>query len=779
MASYMLPRLVFRGQFLAAPSTPNNWAKTFQNTPADWTENAEGSQLGKNNWNPFGGADVRFPTSRLVDAVTEPGTAWDGKGPKLVIETDYGRSVAKICDQDPMMQMMSRIFGLNMVIKNADTGEVYLQGHMHQTAFTDLTIGNFGPRARYTSAVKFAQINEPEAGNAALTQLYQLAGDPTETLGLTMMVGAHFHSDQSAEWANNGTGTFVIGPLSDQLEGFDNHQEVFQRRILPSEQDDNGQVELSTTYVALKDNVLTVDMINALNLTSQQLSKMATPQTAPDVRFQEASIGAITIAALNSDADIIFNDTEIAFSKPNASAILMRDEKISAEQFISLGTVDFTHAPSDADSLIETNGLIFDFTLSDQQASAAKSQPLAILAKEGDGYVIKSRETLAGINIAYTGGRAIATIGMEPGNDMAKTRVSVRQYSEVLDPSKYAAQLSVAPLKKAVNTANDGGAFSKAGGKVAFPENALTPSFSDDALMFSVRKEKEIASPRKTTSKGYTEIGGQLYQFNVEPNVSEAVLTVANDFIAQMVTQEQGQMDFICVLAMDTGSPKANPDFDTDVKPIMQQYANLYPVMSRYLFNLADEAQLQKNATILYFAFTASQTSGHYMPVTRDMPQWQRQTICNWLKTFMSEEQIGRMDAHAVAEVVPDLVSTRSASETSEILLSLSEHLGSTQTELADLLVQMGVPVNEDLEEILQIHGGEIVPKLMRLRKRALSKMRGDSGEDDEPKNARMIPARRVDVKAALKASFGDMDEAYAKQFSKAGVIYNVMHSKT
>lgn len=782
MTSYMLPRLVFRGQFLAAPSTPNNWSKTFQDTPKDWTQNTDqnGEPTGINNWNPFGGADVRFPTSRLVDAVTKPGVPWDRAGPRLVIDTDYERSVAKICDQDPMMQMMSRIFGLHLTIKNADTGAVYLKGRMHHTAFTDITGGTYGPRARYTSAVKFTQVTAPEDGNAALTALYELAADPSQTLGLTMMVGAHFHSDQSLEWANIGTGTFAIGPFADQLHGFDNHQEVFQRRILPSPIPQ--KLKLNTTYMACQGQVLTVDMANTFDMRSRQITPKSAKQTGPDTRFRETSgvpkkqIGKVTIAALQSDADIHFDATKITFTQSNKAQILTPGMTIHETQFTQLGVIDFSPTASDADSLLETTGLLFDFSLTAGQAAAAKSQPLAILQETDDGFVIISRETLAGINIAYTGGRAIATVGLEVNHDIAKTRISVRQYDKILDPANYAAQLSVAPAHIAY-TANDQTAFSEAGGKMGWPENALAPTLSDDVLAFHV--VKGITAPRQASSKGYTDIRGQIYQFNVEPNVSDEVMKIAGDFIQQMTAQEQGQMDFISVLALDTGKTKPNPDFETDVKPIMQQYANLYPVMSRYLFNLADEAQLQKNATILYFAFTASQASGHYMPVTRDMPQWQRQTICNWLKTFMSPEQIGRMEARAMAEVIPELTSDRAENDTSKVLHQLAEHVGATSTEIADLLVQMDVPVNADLDQIFEQNSEDLLPGLLALHQRANRRMRGAPDAHEDPKPIPIIPSRRANIADAVKETFGPIDAGYAKEFSKAGVIANLINSNT
>lgn len=802
MTSFLLPRLVFRGQFVAAPSTINNWSGTFQNAPVDFTQS---TPLGRNNWNAFGGADVRIINTRLVDAVTATGQSWDGSGGSLVIESDYSTSVAKIGDQDPMMQLMSRIFGLHFVIKDPATGKVHLKGEMHEAAFTDISGSTpYGPMARYTSAVRLSPAEAPGAGNAALQQLYDLAGDKAQTIGLTMMVGAHFHSDQSLEWANTGQGTFILGPLDDDLDGLGNHQVVFQRRLLPSQATFSQGLPsgyppqgLDTVYMAVSGDVLTVDMASAMASISKQLEAERAArrpmQTAPDVRFQEQAIGKLVVAALNSDCGIVFGPTEIGFQSAQdaQNPILGPNDKIQDTQFTKLAELDFAAKPNDADSLLETTGLVFDFSLSAAQAQAASTQPLALLQEASDGYLLVSRETLAGINIGYTGGRAIATKGTAVGQDFAQTRVSVSQYGKVLPASGYAAQLSVAPMAtgSAVNTANDAQAFTQAGGTLQTPADALTPRFSDDTLIFTVNQV--ISSPRKITAsdpKAYsTDIAGQLYQFNVEPNVSDAVVQSAGDFITFMTSAEQGKMDFICVLALDTGAPRTSLDFATDVQPIMQQYANLYPIMSRYLFDIADKEQMQKHAAILYFAFNAPQSSPHYMPVTRDMAQWQRRTICNWLTQFMSAEQIGALNDRVAAAAMAGLPGAPPPTDdTRKTLFRLAEHTALAPGELADTLAQLDLPLADVPEDAVSKGTADGPTALLRQMRRARRQMRrtrhneaGQTALDDtqDPQPAHQIDQRRPAVANALRDRYAEMSDDYADQFSKAGTIRNILKS--
>jgi hypothetical protein len=62
----------------------------------------------------------------------------------------------------------------------------------------------------------------------------------------------------------------------------------------------------------------------------------------------------------------------------------------------------------------------------------------------------------------------------------------------------------------------------------------------------------------------------------------------------------------------------------------MQQYANLYPVMLRFL-NLASEADCKANAGLLQLAFGLETANPNAMPVTRDLSPAKRNAILAWL----------------------------------------------------------------------------------------------------------------------------------------------------
>ena len=68
-----------------------------------------------------------------------------------------------------------------------------------------------------------------------------------------------------------------------------------------------------------------------------------------------------------------------------------------------------------------------------------------------------------------------------------------------------------------------------------------------------------------------------------------------------------------------------------NVKPIMEQYAKLYPWMNN-LFPLDDPTQLRQWASRLKVVFSFPTTDPRYMPVTRDLSKDKKKLILNWLK---------------------------------------------------------------------------------------------------------------------------------------------------
>lgn len=130
-------------------------------------------------------------------------------------------------------------------------------------------------------------------------------------------------------------------------------------------------------------------------------------------------------------------------------------------------------------------------------------------------------------------------------------------------------------------------------------------------------KAKDPGNPR-----GY--IDGQVY--GISYNFSDGYFSDCN------------QSNFLSFLVFDSVDPTkvSNPTWE-DIQPIMQQYANLYPLMSKGIFNLADKSVVDNNAEILKFVFGKDKQDPNYMPATRDLSRDKSAMILNYLNSVLSQ----------------------------------------------------------------------------------------------------------------------------------------------
>ncbi|WP_373399806.1 hypothetical protein V8V91_09295 [Algoriphagus halophilus] len=149
---------------------------------------------------------------------------------------------------------------------------------------------------------------------------------------------------------------------------------------------------------------------------------------------------------------------------------------------------------------------------------------------------------------------------------------------------------------------------------MVFPKTIKTDTLGKASLTV---KANDPGNPR-----GY--IDGQVY--GISYNFSDGYFSECN------------QNNFLSFLVFDSVDPEkvANPTWE-DIQPIMQQYANLYPLMSKGIFNLADQSIVDKNAEILQFVFSKDKEDPNYMPATRDLSRDKSAMIINYLNAVISK----------------------------------------------------------------------------------------------------------------------------------------------
>ena len=88
---------------------------------------------------------------------------------------------------------------------------------------------------------------------------------------------------------------------------------------------------------------------------------------------------------------------------------------------------------------------------------------------------------------------------------------------------------------------------------------------------------------------------------------------------------------FISVLVFNSYPEVASPTW-TDVKPILSQYAKLYPFMTTGVgINLANYTSVQQNLSAIRQVLTLPKENPGYMQVTRDLSRDKAELILKWI----------------------------------------------------------------------------------------------------------------------------------------------------
>jgi hypothetical protein len=109
--------------------------------------------------------------------------------------------------------------------------------------------------------------------------------------------------------------------------------------------------------------------------------------------------------------------------------------------------------------------------------------------------------------------------------------------------------------------------------------------------------------------------------------------------------------EFVSLLVWNAFEPDDPPTWYGCLQPIFQQYANLYPVMARFL-DLSDYNAVAANRKLLLLAFGLDTHDPNSMPVTRDLSAAKRHTILRWL-TEVGPDGLPRLGTPPVAVPEP------------------------------------------------------------------------------------------------------------------------------
>ena len=596
MSYISLPRIVFSGRFQADVSTVNNDVRHYSNQDFEsrfQLPQQPGSLIGNGWWNPEGSGAFRLIDVQVNQAFLSPQADASDKAVGLSVNAQVSRSSAVLVDLDPQMQNVSTLFGLRLQL--TDGKNAFFTGDFRPTAFRDMPLRGAFPSAKFTSVLTDVVWTDAAATSPVLAALRAGAEANGDSLAVNFMTYGFFRAGRFMGFLSGSIGLWRSGEPKSFFAG---------RRFAPA--DGNGSAQGINYFDADIDNgQLSVDLGNALPLVAGGVS----------------DIGRIFVAVLQQPDGVgasgLLPGTAEAATIATADALVLGEVKYQETNWLN-----------------ETAGIV-DFALDPVAASLAADHPLALLALLPSGqYQVLIRETVAGLccraedfvvrlDSTTTGtvdwqvkvfarrfGKPLANL---PMGLFAYPRMSGRGIGDPTDPSQ-----PVAPIPD-----------------INFPAECVVtsaPATSDGNGAWTISfRAKNPAAPR-----GY--LDGQLFQYQY------GITTVG--------VSAPHQLDFIVLHLRDAVTVPAQPDWASDVVPFMQQYDNLYPVMSKRLFSLADPKLAEANARLLSFAFTRPFDDPNHMPVTRDLSAGKRAIVLNWLAQF-SQDPVALVEMVAPLGVPP------------------------------------------------------------------------------------------------------------------------------
>jgi hypothetical protein len=576
-------RLHFAGRFQANVSTVNNDPAHFDNAifKPSYQKMQGPGMVPPNGWfNPQGDAAWRLLGCSVSSAWTPAGavTAGDPVLGYILADSDT-LAPAKLVDLDSEQQMVSEIWGLQVRIADA-AGNTLLRADYDPAAFMDIWArasassgGDNVAGAMYQSVLRNLQWADVSA-SPFLTALKAAASEGM--LSIKFNVDG-FNLDYTSPDFMTGRIVGTIGPASTS----EPHQVVIGRQFMAKAAPSNsffipqGKINFCAGVLDAAANCLYLDLGNAL------------PSTTAGGAMQ--NLGDLTLSACNPIALPGF---------PAGSTTV-------------LGTIAATGASgyaTDADWYARTAGVVvLPLTTAQVQAAAASQLLLtgaagAMISEWSNGMWVRADR------FVYR---------MSPG-DSAQIAVYATQFGRPLVGQSIAFTLDPSQLQP-----GSGFPYVAPSPPVATPTSALTfnatGSTDNDGRALLTLNVSDPGTPRNFGANGEDYgIDGQVY--GIRPAFADATFNVG----------PVNELNFISLLLWSGFTP-ANPITWTDLQPIFQQYANLYPVMNRFL-NLADYDSVVANAHLLLLAFGLDPANPNAMPVTRDLSPAKRNAILAWLK---------------------------------------------------------------------------------------------------------------------------------------------------
>ncbi|TRX36516.1 hypothetical protein FNW52_07865 [Flavobacterium sp. ZT3R18] len=626
------PRLTFSGQFQADPSTVNNDPTHFNNdTFQSEYQNYQTADAPNGWWNPDGTGNWRFIGCKITSVTYLDGTSTDN--PLLdpiigmsIMDTD-SRTAAKIVDLDSQQQMVSELWGLIVRIVSNE-GNTLLKGEYEVAAFSNIWFSRSIDKTRdsaaaatYQSIIKNINWNFGISNSRYLNELKTTSSDQ---LSIQFTLDRYNGNNTSPQFTL-GRIAGSIGPaLANEPKHF-----VLGRQLFPS-----GNVTNCNYATALVDEKLKQVVLDFGNALQFKTGGLVNETRDLHLVINTSSPTSPSYVAIGK---IKYSDLNWYMGTSGICTFTLNDEQLSLVSQYPLGITQSSSATIDVFTL-PTDTITFVYNECSEYVCADKfvfrlnpdqemPEPFVV-----NFYATSLGQPLPNATIALfqTG---INDNGYPPSIPNPPTTPD----QILLLPPYSFSNLAPSPINGSPTTALDISSDQSSPTTTATTDDngfvSITIPYNDPGF---VREFQYYALNSDQTEYQLTNydpsqfMDGQYYSVNY--CLDSQITNFPNNI---------NPSNSLSVLVFN--GPKTlseiEPDWENFIKPIMKQYANLYPLMSKGIFNLADKKVFKDNAQILKLVFGKDPYDPNYMPATRDLSAYKRTVILNYLQDIIDQQE--------------------------------------------------------------------------------------------------------------------------------------------
>jgi len=547
---------------------------TVNNTPGNYDPEVVNPNLG---WNPNGTGKWQLKDCTVQSVVYIDGTTCNTSADDPIIgspvqSTDQPQ-VAKVVDLDPEQQMATEIWGFQVQVGTASGPDSFV-GDFKVAAFSDIW---------------FRAVGSGVGGDAPMGAFFQSV---LRHIKWDEISGSRFLKELFEESPNELSIKFNLDGIN-----MDSTSSKFtQGRIVGT----IGPARDNEPKHFIAGRLLRSAPGTSTDPNLQPMTLQGTPESSPmffapcKIDYSSKRVlldlgNSISTTTPGGPANPALGDLWLAILPPYAAPV-------------TLGQINY----SDTDWYTTTAG-IQEFPLTDDQFELSENNPLGVVQMNSDGTLSQPliQENSSGMYVRADRFVFRLNPGQSAEAHFLATRFGQPAANETI--SLALDSMSVDRMQSPPNPDNI--PTGVPGTALEFPPSITT---GEDGRVTVTITASDPGNPRKF-------IDGQVYGISYLLNA------------AAEANYNPDPSNFISLLVFNSHPPVASPTW-SDVKPVLSQYAKLYPFMTIGVgINLADYTAVRKNLAAIKRVLTLRRTDPGYMQVTRDMSRDKLELILAWI----------------------------------------------------------------------------------------------------------------------------------------------------